>query len=95
VNFKPNHLRIMNYFFQIDGVLRDGKRVYDFQRFPLPALNESLLRESKGLGKSTRLHGYTTSYWLTHDNLPVSGSGAIDWDQNGRIDSRASPSRPQ
>jgi hypothetical protein len=89
VNFKPNHLSIMNYFFQIDGVLRDGKRVYDFQRFPLPALNESLLRESKGLGKNTRLRGYTTTYWLTHDKAqPVPGSGAIDWDQNGRIDSR-------
>jgi hypothetical protein len=70
-------------------VLRDGKRVYDFQRFPLPALNESLLRENKGPGQSTRLRGYTTSFWLTHDTAqPVPGSGAIDWDQNGRIDSR-------
>ena len=40
INYKPNHLSIMNYFFQIDGVIRDGKRVYDYQRFALPALNE-------------------------------------------------------
>jgi hypothetical protein len=87
VNFKPNHLSIMNYFFQVDGVLRDGKRVYDFQRFPLPALKEYELREGAGLGKAAQLRGYTTSYWFTHDKAqPVPGAGAIDWDQNGRID---------
>ena len=88
VNFKPNHLSIMNYFFQIDGVLRDGKRVYDYQRFALPALNEHKLREGKGLGRSAKLRGYTTTFWLTHDKAqPVPGAGAIDWDHNGRIDS--------
>ena len=51
-NFKPNHLSIMNYFFQTDGVLRDGKRVYDYQRFALPTLKEYQLREGKGLGGS-------------------------------------------
>ena len=76
VNFKPNHLSIMNYFFQIDGVLRDGKRVYDYQRFALPALNEHKLREGKGLGGSAELRGYTTAYWLTHDKAqPVPGGG--------------------
>ena len=86
-NFKPNHLSIMNYFFQTDGVLRDGKRVYDYQRFALPMLKEYQLREGKGLGGSPRLRGYTTAYWLNHDTAqPVPGSGAIDWDHNGRID---------
>jgi Bacterial TSP3 repeat len=89
VNFKPNHLSIMNYFFQTDGVLRDGKRVYDYQRFALPALTEFQLREGRGLGGSPKLRGYTTAYWLTHDKAqPVPGAGAIDWDQNGRIDTK-------
>jgi hypothetical protein len=53
VNIKPNHLSIMmNYFFQIDGVLRDGERVYDFQRFPLPALNESCCVKARGWAKA-------------------------------------------
>lgn len=87
-NFKPNHLSIMNYFFQTDGVLRDGKRIYDYQRFALPMLKEYQLREGKGLGGSPVLRGYTTAFWLTHDKAqPVPGAGPIDWDQNGRIDS--------
>lgn len=88
INYKPNHLSIMNYFFQTDGVLRDGKRIYDYQRFALPTLKEYQLREGKGLGGNPRLRGYTTAFWLTHDKAqPVPGAGAIDWDHNGRIDS--------
>ena len=95
-NFKPNHLSIMNYFFQTDGVLRDGKRVYDYQRFALPTLKEYQLREGKGLGGSPGLRGYTTAFWLTHDKAqPVPGAGAIDWDQNGRIDSSPASARRQ
>jgi len=87
--FKPNHLSIMNYFFQTDGVLRDGGRVYDYQRFSLPSLNERQLREGNGIGGSARLRGYATAYWLTHERAqPVPVSGAIDWDQNGRIDAK-------
>lgn len=71
-----------------DGVLCDGKRIYDYQRFALPMLKEYQLREGKGLGGSPVLRGYTTAFWLTHDKAqPVPGAGPSIWDQNGRIDS--------
>lgn len=87
VNFKPNHLSVMNYAFQISGVSKDGRRVYDYQRFPMPGLDEIDLREAEGL-----CHGITEKY-LTVFKSPVNGKKtvlcdeAMDWNDNGQIDS--------
>lgn len=32
VNYKPNHLSVMNYAFQVGGLLRDGQPVVSAQR---------------------------------------------------------------
>jgi len=77
----------MNYFFQTDGVIRDGKGVFDYQRFAVPRLPESTLKEREGLGRSDDPRGYSTIFWLNPDTAKsVPAGGPIDWDQNGRID---------
>jgi hypothetical protein len=77
----------MNYFFQTDGVIRDGKGVFDYQRFAVPPLPESALKEREGLGGGADLRGYSTVFWLNPDTArSVAAGGPIDWDQNGRID---------
>lgn len=87
INYKPNHLSIMNYFFQTDGVLHGSKPVFDYQRFAVPPLSESALKERNGLGGGADLRDYSTVYWLNPDTTRlVPASGPIDWDQNGRID---------
>jgi hypothetical protein len=86
-NFKPNHLSVMNYFFQMDGVQRDGGNSYDYQRFSTSNLNEHELNEGAGLGQGPELQGYFTRFWLSADEArQVIAAGAIDWDDNNRLD---------
>jgi hypothetical protein len=77
----------MNYAFQLTGlVTSDGARV-DYSRFTsaaLPALDESALDETAGIGTATEVAGYSTYFrcpsgrWRWH---PV--SGPTDWDCGG------------
>ncbi len=50
LNYKPNYLSVMNYFYQMDGVYRNGGWAYDYSRALLPSLPETSLNEVKGLG---------------------------------------------
>ncbi len=63
VNFKPCHLSVMNYLFQTTGVYHNGTRLFTYQSFPLPGLNEADLIEADGLGRSSALAGYHTEYF--------------------------------
>jgi len=50
VSRKPNYLSVMNYLFQLPGLLRYGKqRSIDFSRAKLPTLNELALAEAEGI----------------------------------------------
>jgi hypothetical protein len=50
-NCKPNYLSVMNYLFQLRGLIDDnGAPVLDFSRQKLPALNEFTLSQGAGLG---------------------------------------------
>ncbi|NVM62128.1 hypothetical protein FHW88_000404 [Mucilaginibacter sp. SG538B] len=90
VNFKPNHISVMNYSYQIDGVSSGGRTYYTYQPFDLPALDENILSETKGLGAGLLLQGYIIQYASPSQTLtPVEGDGAIDWDFNGEIDKSA------
>jgi hypothetical protein len=82
VNFKPNHLSVMNYQYQMSGVKYDGAYRFDYQHFPLPHLDESQLLEGEGLGRPFLLRKYSIVY--KGRELPAWGS--IDWNQNSRID---------
>lgn len=87
-NRKPNHLSVMNYSFQTRGILRDGQRSFEYQRFPLPSLQESVLLEPFGLGGSSDLQGYHTVIPRSDlSSREVPAEGAIDWNENGEIDS--------
>lgn len=85
VNFKPNHLSIMNYAFQTRGILKDGRRLFEYQRFPLPTLNEDSLSEQNGLGGSSDLAGYFTITDGRFAAREVRADGPIDWNNDGTI----------
>ena len=90
VNHKPNFLSVMNYSFQLAGLVRDGSAgLLDYSMFPggpetLPDLDETSLSESAGLGGAgSSLSRYSTLWrcggnWVTG---PV--SGAVDFDCDG------------
>jgi len=91
-NHKPNHLSIMNYQFQTRGLLREGRRAFDYQRFPLPRLQERTLIEASGLGKSAALRGYSTIFSTPSGAMrEVPAHDAIDWNASGSIDASIPP----
>ena len=50
-NCKPNYLSVMNYLFQLRGLINEqGESVLDFSSQRLPALNEFTLQQGTGLG---------------------------------------------
>ena len=60
-NCKANYLSIMNYLFQVRGLLTlDGVPTIDLSRQQLPSLTESALVETTGLGATTP---YLTSWY--------------------------------
>jgi hypothetical protein len=92
-SYKPNHLSVMNYTFQTDGIQRDGIYVFDYQRFALPALNERQLREADGLGgDALLLRGYFTGFWTFDRQFKeLSCVGPIDWNNSNSIDAADVP----
>ncbi len=86
VNYKPNHLSIMNYSFQVAGVWRDGARRWDYQRVMVNSLNENALNETLGLRNGAAvLSNYGTSYSCPNGSWQTDTTAAtIDWNCNGR-----------
>jgi hypothetical protein len=87
-NRQPNYLSIMNYEFQLTGLLKDATYgTLDYSRAELDSLNENSLDETVGLGPDSDVgtfgtHWYSpTEYWFTDD-----AAGPIDWDGNTVID---------
>lgn len=86
-NYKPNYLSIMNYWFQISGVYRNGNwGNYDYQRVAPYSLNENSLDENNGINTP----GYGTRWFslcspLTSRSTTV--NKPIDWNFNGLIQS--------
>lgn len=86
VNYKPNYLSIMNYWFQISGVYRDGKwGNYDYQRTAPFSLDENSLNESKGVNTP----GYGTEWFssCSQDSRASTKGKPIDWNWNGILQS--------
>ena len=79
VNYKPNYISIMNYFFQTWGVYHNATWYnWEYQPFALPALNEAALNEPGGLG-SAAAAGYGTLHYCPPTLF-------YDWDAGGAID---------
>jgi hypothetical protein len=82
-NCKPNYESVMNYLFQVQGLIcdarstspqcknkADGTPVIDYSRQQLPELNETSLTESLGLGTMayrTRWYAPRTSSFIDND----------------------------
>lgn len=87
VNQKPNHLSVMSYTFQTRGIRLGNTRVFDYQRFPLPKLNELALREEDGLCAGVTENYYTIFNTLSYTLVESPCGETLDWSGDGRIDS--------
>ncbi len=90
-NYKPNYLSVMNYFFQITGLYKNGvwgdtsqnPLLFDYQRIDTPPLDENNLNELVGLGSGVA--GYGTKYYgpgSPGEYAVADASGSIDWNRN-------------
>ena len=85
VNFKPNHLSVMNYRWQMRGLIVNGKAgQYAYQAFELPPLPEPALSEPAGLaGAANDLQSFSTEFTDSQNRqVLVAAAGAIDWNGN-------------
>ncbi|MXV14818.1 carboxypeptidase-like regulatory domain-containing protein [Hufsiella ginkgonis] len=88
LNYKPNHISVMNYAYQISGVLLNDEHRYIYQPFSLPPLDERNLNETEGLKAPSLLKGYFIQYLSPARVLvpPIAAGGKIDWNYNQVID---------
>ena len=84
VNFKPNYLSVMNYSFQLGGVIAGGVAgTFDYSSAALPNLNEANLNEPTGLGASAAGFG-TRSFCSGTGFVPyANANGPMDWNCDG------------
>lgn len=85
VNFKPNYLSLMNYWFQLRGIPASNR--LDYSASALPTLDEGNLNENVGVQDGTD---------NTLFNCPggaqsqVAATGAVDWNCNGTLEASVS-----
>jgi NHL repeat len=91
VNYKPNFLSVMNYSFQLAGLVRDGTAgVFDYSMFPggsqtLPDLDETSLSETTGIGGAGSLISrYTTTWHCSGAFVTGPLTGGADFDCDGK-----------
>ena len=86
-NYKPNYLSVMNYSFAQRGLIinsTDGN--FDYSRFELPTLNESLLIESHGINLPDSINDvYGTAWFCNGVGLIDLNASEVDWNCNGFI----------
>lgn len=83
-NYKPDYLSIMNYSFQMKGVIKGGAfGTLDYSRSALPTLDENNLSEPAGLGAGAA--GFGTVYSCPGGALKAvaAASASVDWNCNG------------
>jgi len=86
-NYKPNYLSVMNYSFQLGGVMRtNGTRYFGYSSFKLPSLNETNLNEKKGL-RSKLAKPYRTQWVCPNYTFKIGGRSDknLDWTCNGKL----------
>lgn len=92
VNYEPNYLSAMSYFFQTGGLLRNNTNVQlcDYSRFGsdvLPDLDESSLSEDSGVTAGAAAANFQTLRFCNGDNTNTANpqpafnlNTAVDWD---------------
>ncbi|MFN8467007.1 MAG: hypothetical protein U0X20_15745 [Caldilineaceae bacterium] len=98
---KPNHLSVMNYLYQTDGlVVSDNDFMFDYSRYNMATLNEKKLRESQGIKMAAS--GINITYTLgvryrcqSTDLRVETDAHQVDWNcdsviQRGPVDANIS-----
>ncbi len=97
VNYKPNYLSVMNYFFQTWGQFRGGDwgdnghpHNFDYQRIDTPALNEAHLNELVGLTGAGDVATYGTRYYYYNGSWQSAWvpnvTSYLDWNYNAVLE---------
>ncbi|MFC6158142.1 zinc metalloprotease [Kribbella jiaozuonensis] len=85
LNYKPNYLSVMNYSFQLGGVLKaDGTKYWGYSNVQPTSINEARPDETVGLGSLGA--GYKTSWKCPNGTTRVTAGAAnapIDWNCDG------------
>jgi hypothetical protein len=85
LNYKPNYLSVMNYSFQLGGVLRsDGTKYWGYSNVQPTSINEARPDETVGLGSLGA--GYRTSWKCPNGSTRTTAGAAnqpIDWNCDG------------
>jgi hypothetical protein len=109
VNFKPNYFSVMNYAFSLRGIVKNGKRIFDYSHGGQRDLVESGpygLDEGAGVGPNAT--GFQTQHFCPAKGtkpaarIPVANAaGRIDWNCDGvpdtssvNADINADPKQP-
>ncbi|MFI5691356.1 hypothetical protein ACIA58_05915 [Kribbella sp. NPDC051586] len=85
LNYKPNYLSVMNYSFQLGGVIKaDGSKYWGYSNVQPTSINEARPDETVGLGSSGA--GYRTSWKCPNGSTRTTAGAAnqpIDWNCDG------------
>ena len=80
--YKPNHLSIMNYEYQFNGLLTiSGNRYADYQNFDLPEIDENHINEYTGIDP----YEATKGTGLAVNGVEIAGA-PIDFNGNGVLE---------
>jgi hypothetical protein len=84
-NRKPNYLSVMNYYFQMTGLRKNGAfGVFDYSGIKLPTLNQLDLDETVGLNGGAAIADFGTRWVCGGETMTTdSVNGPIDWDCDG------------
>jgi hypothetical protein len=83
-NFKPNYPSVMNYFYQIPGVPRNGEYVYDYSREHEPDLEEKALTEAGGISLGANASKYGVKWFCPGGSTLVTFKlTQVDWNCDG------------
>jgi len=102
-NNKPNYFSVMNYSFQMKGLIVSGVQgTLDYSGNAQPELNKTALNENTGLG--ARAGAFGTQHWCppvpATPGLPavpgafvtvLTANGPIDWDCDGALNPKPVP----
>jgi hypothetical protein len=95
ISYKPNHLSLMSYAYQVDGIpiTVPGQGLfylYDYARFAGPNLNEGNLNEVAGMGQKVNFEGtpYGARWFVTDGRQGIevfNASSNVDWNDDGLL----------
>jgi hypothetical protein len=95
ISYKPNHLSLMSYAYQIDGIpiTIPGQGLfylYDYARFAGPNLNEANLNENQGMTQKVNFQGtpYGARWFVTDGRTGLEvfdASSNVDWNNDGVV----------